>query len=169
METKKKKTVKVLLLAGMAVCLIPIGQAYYQSVRHRVQKESLSEMVTEASVQYPVQADSAPQELVVSVLPGQAAGKESGQPGNNPVMLAGYADLYEENKDLAGWLSIEGMKIDYPVMQNEDDAFYLHHDFYGEDSKYGCLYVKEQADLDAGTNFIMILSISLYTFSSRNL
>ncbi len=155
METKKKKTVKVLLLAGMAVCLIPIGQAYYQSVRHRVQKESLSEMVTEASVQYPVQADSAPQELVVSVLPGQAAGKESGQPGNNPVMLAGYADLYEENKDLAGWLSIEGMKIDYPVMQNEDDAFYLHHDFYGEDSKYGCLYVKEQADLDAGTNFII--------------
>lgn len=156
MENKTRKTAKILLLAGMAVCLIPIGQAYYQSVQHRTQQKVLSEKVTEASVQYPVQADSAPQETSVTVLPGQTAeGKESRQPGGNPVMLAGYAGLYEENKDLAGWLSIEGMKIDYPVMQNEDDSYYLHHDFYGQDSKYGCLYVKEQADLDAGTNFII--------------
>lgn len=155
---------RVLILAGMAVCLIPIGQAYYQSVQHREQQEDLREIVTEAAVQYPVQTNSAPQETVVSVLSGQAAvdkesgqtaDKESGQTGNNPVMLAGYVGLYEENKDLAGWLFIEGMKIDYPVMQRDDDEYYLHHDFYGEDSKYGCLYVKEQADLDAGTNFII--------------
>lgn len=156
MENKRRKAVRVLILTGMAVCLIPIGQAYYQSVQHRKQQEVLREIVTEASVQYPVQTNSAPQETVVSVLSGQAVvDKESGQTGNNPVILAGYADLYEENKDLAGWLSIEGMKIDYPVMQGDDDEYYLHHDFYGEDSKYGCLYVKEQADLDGGTNFII--------------
>lgn len=156
MENKTRKTAKILLLAGMAVCLIPIGQAYDQSVRHRVQQEALSERVTEALVQYPVQTDSAPQENTVSVLSGQAAaGEESRQTGGNPVMLAGYAGLYEENKDLAGWLSIEGMKIDHPVMQGEDDSYYLHHDFYGQDSRYGCLYVKEQADLNAGTNFII--------------
>lgn len=147
---------RVLLLAGMAVCLIPVCQAYVKTAQHREQQEDLREMVTEASVQYPVQADSAPQETAVSVLQVQAAaGGEKGQTENSPVMLAGYAALYEENKDLAGWLSIEGMKIDYPVMQKEDNTYYLHHDFYGEDSKYGCLYVKEQADLDAGTNFII--------------
>ena len=147
MENKRKKAAKVLILAGMTVCLIPIDQAYVQFRQHREQQESLREMATEASVQYPVQAGSAPQEVSVSVLPGQAEEK--------PVMLAGYASLYEENKDLAGWLSIEGMKIDYPVMQGEDDEYYLHHDFYGEDSKYGCLYVRGQADLDDGTNFII--------------
>ena len=147
MENKSKKTVRVLILAGMAVCLIPVCQAYVKTAQHREQQEDLREMVTEASVQYPVQADSAPQAVSVSVLPGQAEEK--------PVMLAGYAGLYEENKDLAGWLSIEDTKIDYPVMQKEDNTYYLHHDFYGEDSKYGCLYVKEQADLDDGTNFII--------------
>lgn len=135
---------KALILVGMAVCLIPVCQAYVKTAQHREQQEDLREMVTEASVQYPVQADSAPQELVVSVLSEQAVGKESGQTENNPVMLAGYAALYEENKDLAGWLSIEDTKIDYPVMQKEDNTYYLHHDFYGEDSKYGCLYVKER-------------------------
>ncbi|MCM1234733.1 MAG: class B sortase [Muribaculum sp.] len=156
MENKRKRTVKTFLLAGMAVCLILIGRAYYHSVQHRVQQENLRKMVTEASVQYPVQADSAPQEVEVSVLSGaEATGRENRQEGNDSVMLAGYAGLYEENKDFAGWLSIEGMRIDYPVMQTEDDTYYLHHDFYGEDSKYGCLYVKGQADLDAGTNFII--------------
>lgn len=171
MENKRNKAVRAFLLAGMAVCLIPVGQAYCQSRQHRAQQEVLREMVTEASVQYPVQTNSAPktnrapQEISVSVLPEQAGTGTDGiraesdtdgaQAEKEPAMLEQYADLYEENKDLAGWLSIEGMKIDYPVMQSEDDEYYLHHDFYGADSQYGCLYVRGQADLDAGTNFII--------------
>ena len=56
---------------------------------------------------------------------------------------------------MAGWLSVEGTKIDYPVMQGEDDEYYLHHDFYGQESKYGCLYVRNRADIDKGTNFVV--------------
>lgn len=162
MENKGRKAARVLLLVGMTVCLIPFGQAYGQSVQHRAQQEALKERVTEASLQNPVQTDSVPQEMTVSVLPEQTDGAQeisadapSEQTAEKPVMLPQYAGLYEENKDLVGWLSIDGMKIDYPVMQNEDDKYYLHRDFYGNDSKYGCLYVREQADLDAGTNFII--------------
>ncbi len=196
MENKRKKTVKILLLAGMAVCLIPIGQAYDQSVRHRAQQEELREMVTEINVEYSAADVGSPNEIGVSVLEDgrkpnaensggrlvsgsdaessggrlvsgsdaensdgksvrEADAEGGGQIADQPQMLEQYAKLYEKNKDLEGWLSIEGMKIDYPVMQNEDNTYYLHHDFYGEDSKYGCLYVKEQADLDAGTNFII--------------
>lgn len=155
MENKGRKAARVLLLVGMTVCLIPFGQAYGQSVQHRAQQEALKERVTEVSLQNPVQTNSAPQEMTVSVLPEQEADTDGGQTKEKPVMLPQYAGLYEENKDLVGWLSIDGMKIDYPVMQNEDDKYYLHRDFYGNDSKYGCLYVREQADLDAGTNFII--------------
>ncbi|MDE7178540.1 MAG: class B sortase [Lachnospiraceae bacterium] len=77
-----------------------------------------------------------------------------GEEGGYPI-LDRYKDLYLENGDLAGWLSIEDMRIDYPVMQCEDDEYYLHHDFEGKDSKYGCLYVRERADLEEGTNFII--------------
>lgn len=96
-------------------------------------------------------------------------GKEPGGDGNDaggndenglqtaphPAILRKYAALKRENEHLAGWLSIEGTGIDYPVMQCEDDEYYLHHDFYGDDSKYGCLYVRERADLEAGVNFII--------------
>lgn len=149
---------RALILVGMAVCLMPIVQAYRQSVQNRVQQDSLKEMAAETNVEYPAPDVSAPSEINISVLTEQGIqDMESGrgQSESNPVMLRKFEDLYEENNDLAGWLSIEGMKIDYPVMQGEDDEYYLHHDFYGEDSKYGCLYVKTQADLNAGTNFII--------------
>lgn len=171
MENKGRKAVRVLLLVGLTVCLIPVGQTYGQSVQHWAQKEELREMIKEEAEQNSVRKDSAPQEISVSAPPKQAGGAreisagalseqaaadtDGGLAAEKPVMLHKYVDLYEENKDLVGWLTIDGMKIDYPVMQNEDDEYYLHRDFYGNDSKYGCLYVREQADLDAGTNFII--------------
>lgn len=81
-----------------------------------------------------------------SGIPGEEGGK---------LLLERYKALYLENGDTAGWLTVEGTKIDYPVMQCEDDEYYLHHDFDGKDSKYGCLYVRERADLENGTNFVI--------------
>lgn len=155
MENRRKKIIKALAVIVAAVCLFLTGQAYCQSWQHKEQLNRLRDMAAKTEVQTPV-VESAPQEISVSVLPEQAAADtDDGQSGEKPVMLQQYVDLYEENNDLAGWLTIEGMKIDYPVMQSGDDEYYLHHDFYGKDSKYGCLYVKEQADLDTGTNFII--------------
>lgn len=82
--------------------------------------------------------------------------KEVKEP-EEPVMLSKYAGLYEKNNDIVGWLSIEGTKIDYPVMRSEkEDDFYLRRDFYGKSDRHGCLYVRSRADVDTpGTNFII--------------
>ena len=41
-----------------------------------------------------------------------------------------YADVYAQNSDLVGWISIPGTRIDYPVMQTKDNPnFYLKHAF----------------------------------------
>ena len=46
--------------------------------------------------------------------------------------------------------------IDYPVMQCADNEFYLHHDFDKREDRYGCLYVKDIADVNTpGTNFVI--------------
>lgn len=42
-----------------------------------------------------------------------------------------------------------------PGMQSGDDEYYLYHDFYGEESKYGSLYVRGQADFSGRTNFVI--------------
>ena len=48
--------------------------------------------------------------------------------------------LYSENPDIVGWLYGMDGQIDYPVMQYDND-YYLHHDFYGNESQDGTLFV----------------------------
>ena len=54
-----------------------------------------------------------------------------------------YADVYAQNSDLVGWVSIPGTRIDYPVMQTKDNPdFYLKHAFDKSYSSYGVPYVQ---------------------------
>lgn len=65
-----------------------------------------------------------------------------------PVMLPGYAELYEQNPDVVGWLKIEGTKLNYPVMQTPHNKdFYLDHDFDKKKSDRGCIYAREECDV----------------------
>lgn len=95
---------------------------------------------------------------------GQASGdeeeklqEEEWEAEKTKEMLSKFEELYEQNSDIVGWLSIEGTKINYPVMQSEDDdEYYLHRSFQKEEDKYGSLYVRQRADVfTPGTNFVI--------------
>ncbi len=64
------------------------------------------------------------------------------------LILPNFKTLYEINPEVIGWLKIDGITdtkggnyIDYPVMQCGDNDYYLNHDFYGREKKYGALFV----------------------------
>ena len=52
-------------------------------------------------------------------------------------MLAKYAQLYAANDDLAGWISIPGFEINLPIVQGNDNSYYLKKDVYGKYTRYG--------------------------------
>ncbi len=56
-------------------------------------------------------------------------------------MQVKFATLYAQNQDLVGWITIEGLGIDYPVMQNSD--YYLKHNFSKTYSAYGAPYLDQ--------------------------
>lgn len=154
MEDKKRiKMIKVLLLVVILVCLILIARTYYFSMEHEKQQKELKEMKTMVQQEL-TQVDTKQQET--SETHATKADKKKKEKKPEPVILKKYAKLYKTNNHLAGWISIEGTVIDYPVMQCEDDEYYLNHDFYRNESKYGCLYVRGKADVNTpGTNFII--------------
>ena len=45
------------------------------------------------------------------------------------------------NEDIIGWISIEGTSIDYPVVQAEDNDYYLTHSIYKEGSSAGAIFM----------------------------
>lgn len=44
-----------------------------------------------------------------------------------------FEALQAENPDCAAWIRIPGLDISYPVMQGEDNDYYLHHTFSGQE------------------------------------
>lgn len=79
--------------------------------------------------------------------------------GNLPDRPAGEAldpasaleALRLENPDLAGWITVPGTRIDYPVMHTpEDPEYYLRRDFDGNYSLSGTPFLDGRCTLDAG-------------------
>ena len=58
-----------------------------------------------------------------------------------PDVLDEYKTLYEKNKKLIGWLKIDDTIIDYPVMQTNNNDYYLEHNFNQEYDKNGSLFL----------------------------
>lgn len=52
-----------------------------------------------------------------------------------------FNELIKVNPDIAGWLKIRALDISYPVVQGEDNDFYLHRTFEKEDNFAGCLFM----------------------------
>ena len=78
---------------------------------------------------------------------------EAAEPGirwTGEEMLAAYGPLHAENPDLFGWLSIEGTRIDYPVMHTPlEPQKYLHRDFNGEETYGGLPFLDGQNGPDS--------------------
>ena len=58
-----------------------------------------------------------------------------------PDILPEYETLYQKNKKLIGWLKIDDTNIDYPVMQTDNNEYYLDHNYNQEYDKNGSIFL----------------------------
>lgn len=54
------------------------------------------------------------------------------------------------------WLTVYDTKIDYPVVQGEDDLFYASHDIYGKSSLTGAIYLAANNSGDFSDSYNLI-------------
>ena len=149
-KTKKKKggPLNVILTLGIVVCigviaysgykLISTGLAYkegedeYNSLRKYTMEVTEPETVTDSGEEEdaqednrsPVDASAVPQEPVT------------------PPLQVDFAALQAINPDIVGWIYIEALDISYPVVQGEDNDFYLHRTFEKKDNFAGSIFVE---------------------------
>lgn len=65
---------------------------------------------------------------------------------DKPKILKKYEAVYQKNKKVVGWLTIEGTNIDYPVMQTVNNDYYLDHNFNQEYDKNGSIFLDKDCD-----------------------
>ena len=72
-------------------------------------------------------------------------------------VLAEYEAILQENQDFAGWITIEGTKVDYPVMLTKSDTdYYLMRNFNRQDDINGTLFMDARTNLKQRSTNIII-------------
>lgn len=126
----------VCLLGAAAFC----GFRIYSHYAHESEQEEVFEKIAEVVEQ----AQTGESETVDVLLTEEE------------IVLAEYGELYLQNTDMVGWLSIAGTNINYPVMQTPNNPnYYLKHNFEKEYSDLGTPYVQENCDLLTSDNLVI--------------
>ena len=129
MTVKKLLTVvELLLILVVFACALFLGFYFYQSHQTKTEMVEIKEQIPE-EVDYTKYRDG---------------------------IFDVYYDLYTQNEDFSGWIKVPNTAIDYPVMQAEDNEFYLHSDFYKEYRYSGIPFADYQCDLYTPSTNIII-------------
>ena len=90
-----------------------------------------------------------PEDPTAPTIPAGTVALVHPETGEQAYVLPEFQELWLLNPDFAGWITVEGTHIDYPVVQspvNKAD-YYLKRDFHGKRTSRGCIYAREQCDL----------------------
>ena len=128
-----RRLMVILLVLVMAVSGVEFVRDHLESRQRRREQESLALIMsgtTEA-----VEEETVTEEVLTEAETPQAP------PIDFDVLLA-------QNPDTVGWIRIPDTRIDYPIVQAEDNETYLHTAFDGSENIHGTIYLDCDSDPD---------------------
>lgn len=141
LQEKKRKSLVFLFGAIALACLIYVGGYYFFYQKNDVDYKKLAQLKDKDSENVSVETP-----YTVTYTDETDA----------PPVLEKYKTLLNKNKRLIGWLKIDDTNIDYPVMQTENNEYYLDHNFNQEYDKNGSLFLDKDCDI-VNPNINMII------------
>lgn len=66
---------------------------------------------------------------------------------NRSAIRPQFSDLQEVNKQIVGWISVDGTKLDLPILQADNNEFYLDHNFKDSYSRAGSIFMDYRNDV----------------------
>lgn len=143
----KKWIYNILIAVFAGIFLISAGLLASYYIEGAIQQNRYDQLSAMKPEQTPRPAISQDGEITTDAPPALVDVTDP-QTGKTVSMLPEFVQLYGQNRDLVGWLTVPGTKIDYPVMQTPDEPdYYLHRNFDREESDRGCLYVWPESDV----------------------
>ena len=155
-KNKKKKLKKAAYIITMVllVCVF-VGSAAYL-INYYLQAKKVDDKSDELKDMIAEDADDSDFDAVESITDDKG-NKIDYVLINGVKVQKKFAQIYEDNNDFIGWLTIDGTVIDYPVVQTPyDEEYYLHRDFDGNYNGNGTLFADTESDIFRPSDNILI-------------
>ena len=128
-ETRKYKIYRALVFISsfvLVLCLAYLGHWLYEGSKINNISNDLSKNIEK------VEVDTG--EVIAPVVQEEITEKNEEvslywKYLNTPLSSVNFDDLIKENKDTVGWLIVNNTNIDYPVVQTNNNDYYLKHAF----------------------------------------
>ena len=69
-------------------------------------------------------------------------------PSDEPSFQVDFKELKKINSDVIGWIVIEGTEINYPIVQGNNNSFYLNHSYDKKWNSLGSIFADYQSSND---------------------
>ena len=149
---KNSPVSRILLVVALVSALIFAGTVFI-ALRNQI---ALKRMAAETARETTPISTSSPADTTVPTQATVPATTAATVPPTEPrEVLPRLQEQYEKNPDLAGWLTIPGTRIDYPVMYSPDEPErYLHANFEVSYSFAGLPFIDAACDPESGNRII---------------
>lgn len=132
---KKNKKIKIILVVFLSICLICaisyLVIYFYNSNKNKGLYDDLQQDITE---------DKTTDEI--------------SQVSNG--FVDKVKELHQENADVKGWVRIEDTNINYPLLQTDNNDYYLTHNYKKEYSSYGSIFINSKCDIKNQNSNVLI-------------
>jgi sortase B len=140
----------VILLAVFVTCGYLLVRYYADGRRNERVTEELRALAEEAIPALNGAADAAPE--AAATQPEPAANGAAQEPTWQERLIA---ELQQRNPDAVAWLVVEGTEINYPIVQGDDNEFYLKSDFEKKQNNHGAIFMDYRNNAFADYNTIL--------------
>lgn len=117
---KSNKKVKIILSVFFFICLLLAVSYLVYSFNNSNKNKSLYD------------------DLQQDVIPDETT-NELAQVNNG--FIDKVKELQQENADVKGWIRIDDTSINYPLLQTDNNNYYLTHNYKKEKSSYGSIFI----------------------------
>lgn len=76
---------------------------------------------------------------------------------NGESVRSSFLPLQEINTDIVGWITTDQTKIHYPILQAEDNEFYLTRNYQKEETRAGSIFLDYRNDTNLENNWNTII------------
>lgn len=162
---KKTTVIKILLALILVVCLVLLGYRFFQYWQGEQVYSEAADLVQLPDLEAIARPTPSPQTTQEGVQSPEPQVTEDTEPEvtvtpeaePTPVYVDPYADalqnmdfvaLREKNEDVLGWIVIPNTKLSYPLVQGEDNEYYLNHTWRKSYNSVGAIFMECKCSAD---------------------